>query len=281
MAKVDRLGWTAGLSFNAYGASVGIRTNDAAILERVPEIMPPEWERAEAPVVDSLFSLWVGKSASRQGRRHYHLLYSGAARLTRTLDIDEVFHDLENYLLLTVAYWAKEDHLFVHAGVVGWQGQAILIPGRSHTGKTTLVSELIKAGAMYFSDEMAVLDPAGRVHPYPIPLSVREDNGTCKYSPDEFGATIGEEPLPVGLILVTEYQEGARWQPRRLTPARAMMALLDNTVAARKDPKVSLPILGQTVDGVAALKTRRGEAANVAPKILRFMSAQDMNAKTT
>ncbi|NUQ39152.1 MAG: hypothetical protein HUU23_15465 [Caldilineales bacterium] len=263
------------MSFNAYGASVGIRTNDAAILDRVPEIMPPEWEARETPVVDSLFSLWVGQPAKQRGRRQYHLLYSGAARVSRSLDMAAVLHDLENYLLLTVAYWAKEDHLFVHAGVVGWQGRAIVMPGRSHTGKTTLVSELIKAGATYYSDEMALFDPQGRVHPYPIPLSVREEKGVCKYAPAAFGADTGVAPLPVGLILVTEYNAGAVWRPRRLSPGRGLMALLDNTVAARKAPAVSLPILSQVVEGALVLKTRRGEASQVAPQLLALLSRAD------
>lgn len=251
---------------------MGIRTNDAALLARIPAIMPPEWTATETPVVDSLFSVWLGKQPARPGRRSYHILYSGAARVTRTLDIDKIFHDLENYLLLTVAYWAKEDHLFVHAGVVGWQGRAIVIPGRSHTGKTTLVAELIKAGASYYSDEMALFDPEGRVHPYPIPLSVREDEGICKYTPAAFGAETGAAPLPVGLVLVTEFSAGAAWRPRRLTPARALMALLDNTVAARKDPAVSLPILSRVVDGALALKTRRGEASYTVPLLLAALS---------
>jgi hypothetical protein len=268
MQKVDRLGWTAGLSFTAYGASVGIRVNDPAVLARVPAVMPPEWEPSADPVVDSIFSLRVGPPAERKGRRNYHLLYSGAARVARSLDLDEVLDALENYLLLTVAYWAKEDHLFVHAGVVGWQGKAIVIPGRSHSGKTTLVSALIKAGATYYSDEMAVFDPEGRVHPYPIPLSVREAAGRCRYTPEQLGSTAGREPLPVGLVVATRYEAGARWRPRELSPSRAMLALLDNTVAARKDPRVSLPILRRVVSQAPTLRTKRGEAVDVVEKIL-------------
>ena len=247
MQKVDRLGWTAGLAFTAYGASVGIRTNDATTLERIEPLMPPEWQLSDSPIVDTLFSLRVGPPSTRKGHRNYNLLYSGPTRLGRSLDLEELFHILESYVHITVAYWAKEDHLFVHAGAVGWRGKAIVIPGRSHTGKTTLVSELIRAGATYYSDDMAVFDPQGRVRPYPVPLSVREEKGACKYTPEAFGSKTGEEPLPVGLVVMTKFQPDAQWQPRTLPPSRALMALLDNTVAARKDPKVSLPILHQVV----------------------------------
>lgn len=192
--------------------------------------------------------------------------------MARTLDLDEVLGLLENHILTTVGYQAKADHLFVHAGVVGWEGKAIVMPGRSHVGKTTLVSALIKAGATYYSDDMAVFDPEGRVHPYAVPLSVREPDGTCKYAPEDFDSTAGEGPLPVGLVVMTRYEEGARWQPRTLAPGRALMALLDNTLAARKDPTVSLPILQQVALSARAIRTARGEAADVVQPLLAALS---------
>src|SRR4029077_6709070 len=66
------------------------------------------------------------------------------------------------------------DHLFVHAGVVGWDGGAIVMPGASFAGKTTLVQAWLGAGATYYSDEFAVLDRTGRVHPFTRPLSIRD-----------------------------------------------------------------------------------------------------------
>ena len=66
------------------------------------------------------------------------------------------------------------NRVFVHAGVVGWKGRAIVIPGRSYSGKSTLVSELIRAGAAYYSDEYAVFDSRGRVYPFAKPLEMRD-----------------------------------------------------------------------------------------------------------
>ena len=76
------------------------------------------------------------------------------------------------------SYYVAEEArrgVFVHAGVVGWKGRALVLPGKSGAGKTTLVAELIRAGATYYSDEYAVLDERGRVHPYARPLAVRVD----------------------------------------------------------------------------------------------------------
>lgn len=273
MAKVDRLGWTAGLAFTAYGASVGIRTNDPVALEQIYDYMPPEWESTTEPIVDNLFSIRVAPPAKSKGRRNYNLLYSEATLVKRTLDLEPIYEPLENLLRLTVAFRANQDYLFVHAGVVGWQGKAIVIPGRSFSGKTTLVSELIKAGAIYYSDDMAVFDREGRVHPYPVPLSVREPDGRCRVDPKALGSNIGEKPLPVGLVVVTKYEDGARWQPRRITPGRSLMALLDNTVAARKDPTTSLPILQHVVTEATTVQSKRGEASTVAKRILQQLDS--------
>jgi hypothetical protein len=220
-----------------------------------------------------LYSLWVGEPGKRPGLRPYNLLYVSAIQIARTFNLDQVLTSLEKHLQLLAAYLA-EDYLFVHAGVVGWQGQAIVIPGRSLSGKTTLVKALVEAGADYYSDEFAMLDRQGLVHPYPVPLSVRGRNGGNgqKYPVEALGGQTGLAPIPVGMVVVTEYQAGARWRPRALSPARAMLALMDNTVAARRNPQLSMPILKKAVANTLVLKSKRGEAAEMAEKLLKRMA---------
>lgn len=233
---------------------------------------PLGWQPATSPEVDFLYSLLAGKPSQHKGRRNYNLLYAGSGQLARSLDLEEVFSYFESHLELLTAYLAS-DCLFIHAGVVGWQGQAILLPGRSFSGKTTLVKALIEAGATYYSDEFAILDGAGRIHPYPVPLSLRDESGhnSTKHLAAEFGAQIGTEALPVGLVLATEYQAGARWRPRPLTPAQALLALMDNTVAAQRMPEMSMPILKQVVSGARLIKSKRGEATALAGPLLQYV----------
>lgn len=52
-----------------------------------------------------------------------------------------------------------------------------MVPGRTLSGKSSLVLALVKAGADYYSDEYAVFDGSGRVHPYSKPLSRRSGSG--------------------------------------------------------------------------------------------------------
>ena len=72
-------------------------------------------------------------------------VYVGARRRARTRDLGEAFAVLESELRQSLAARSRQ-RTFVHAGVVGWRGQAIVVPGRSRSGKTTLVAELVRAG---------------------------------------------------------------------------------------------------------------------------------------
>lgn len=188
MEKIDRLGWADGICFSTYGARIGIRVNEPSVLARLPRHLPPHWKPVSSPIVDGIYSLVVGGNGHKVNSsvRRYNLLYAGAARIARTMDLDEVFDTLESSLHFNVAVGARR-RLFVHAGVVGWKGRAIVIPGRSMSGKTTLVAALVKAGATYFSDEFAVFDKLGRVHPYSQPLHIREHQGRKKYAVEQLG----------------------------------------------------------------------------------------------
>jgi hypothetical protein len=169
---------------------------------------------------------------------------------------------------LYVAEYAS-NRVFVHAGVVGWRGRAILLPGASGAGKSTLVAALLRAGASYYSDEYAVLDPHGLVHPFARRLSIRAADGTTvRCEPEEFGGRAADRPLPVGLVAVTKYLVGTQWRPRPLTAGQAILALLQDTLPARRDPEGSLRVLRKAVAPALVLKGTRGEADETAAGLL-------------
>src|SRR5260370_23490113 len=241
MAKIDRLGWAAGLSLIDYGVRVGLRANGPQVLELLVDHVPPGWQLSASPRVDRLYSLIVGGPNIQPGVRRFHLLYAGPERLARTHVLTEALDRFESDLQLYTAEMAP-DRLFVHAGVVGWQGRAILLPGRSHSGKSTLVAALLRAGATYYSDEYAVLDARGRVHPFAKPLSLRQSEGEPprRLPAEALGGRTGVDPLPVGLVAVTEYRPGKRWRPRPLSSGRAVLALLAHTVPPRRRPATAM-----------------------------------------
>ncbi|HEY0347124.1 MAG TPA: hypothetical protein VGC60_03115 [Pyrinomonadaceae bacterium] len=269
MAKLDRLGWADGMSFSAYGVRVGLRVNDQAILKRVLTRLPPGSRSADVRVVNHLYSL-AGFANNSNGRvRRFNLGYWNLARFARTRSFEDLLDQFESHLQLTVAEYAPR-RVFVHAGVVGFKGRAILIPGMSFSGKSTLVAELLRAGATYYSDEYAVIDEHGRVHPYARDLRIRaaESGRVERVRPEQLSVGIGSQPLRVGLVVSTNFKAGGRWRPRELTQGKAVLELLANTVSARSQPEMALSFLPKALASARILKGVRGEASDIAKSIL-------------
>jgi len=270
MAKLDRLGWAEGMSFTSYGVRVGLRVNDAAILKDLVARLPPGSKPSSARVVDHLYSL-TGFPANANGKvRRFNLGYWNLERFARSRSFDDLLDDFESHLQLTVAEYAAR-RVFVHAGVVGWNGRAILFPGTSFSGKTTLVERLIRAGATYYSDEYAVLDERGRVHPYARPLGIRSPDSAraVKVRAEEIGAEVGSKSLRIDLVVSTGFKPGARWRPKKLTRGKGVLELLANTVSARSQPELALRVLPRALESARILKGVRGEASEVVEAILR------------
>lgn len=235
--------------------------------------LPLGWQSTSADEVDILYSLYLAPPNRQQDADRAYCLCCDSDLIARTADRTALLYAFEQHAQQLTALRAQ-GYLFVHAGVVGWQGRAIIIPGRTMTGKTTLVRALVQAGATYYSDEFAVLDKTGRVHPYPLPLSVRAADGQpgIKTPVESLGGQAGTTPLPLGVIVVTRYQPKARWRPRQLSPAQALLACMDNTVAARREPQYTMPILRQAVIGARAIEGKRSEAQPVARALLRLLA---------
>ena len=269
MAKLDRLGWADGMSFRAYGVRIGVRVNDAAILRELIARLPPGSRPSSVQRVDHLYSL-TGFPTNANGKvRRFNLGYWNLLRFSRSRSFDGLLDEFESHVQLTVAEYAAR-RVFVHAGVVGWQGRAILIPGTSYSGKTTLVEHLIRAGATYYSDEYAVLDERGRVHPYARPLGIRVSDTAraTKVRAEEIGAQIGSKPLSIDLVISTGFKAGARWRPRKLTRGKGVLELLANTVSARSQPELALSVLPKALESARIVKGVRGEASEIVASIL-------------
>jgi hypothetical protein len=272
MKKVDRLGWVAGFALKSYGVRIGVRSNDASVLDRVCEYLPAGWQNSATPVVDRVYSILVGGAGPRANVRRFSLLYGDHLRISRSTNVDDIFERFESDLRLFVGEFAPH-RVFVHAGVVGWKGKAIVIPGRSYTGKSTLVAALVRAGATYYSDEYAVFDSKGLVHPFAKPLEIRAEGEfkQARVTVGELGGKSGTKPLPVGLVLMTGYKRGATWRPRKLSPGKGVLEMLFNTVSARRSPEKALSTLRHVTKQAEVLKGMRGDTTAVVDALLRRM----------
>jgi hypothetical protein len=208
----------------------------------------------------------------RRNKTYEYVLFKGRNKIEFGNDREIFLKYLDWQIRLTIAEFA-EARVFLHAGVVGWKGEAILVPARSFQGKTTLVKELTKLGAEYYSDEYAVLDEEGFVHPFPKMLSIRglkDDYRQTDCPVESLGGIKGEKPLPVGMVLITEYERGADWKPQILSEGLGVMEMLSHTIPIRYNPKFSLKVLNKTANRAIIVKTKRGEAKEFALKLLSF-----------
>jgi hypothetical protein len=259
--------WSYSLNFSVYGARIGVRSNRAEALTQLLPVFPPHFKYLASSNVDWQYSMYLAPRA-RGRSKSFHVLYSNEKELVRSQDAERLVTAFDQDVQLAVAQKAR-GKVFVHAGVVGWRDRAVLIPGKSFTGKSTLVHALVRAGAVYYSDEFAVLDEQGRVHPFARLPALRDENSINKKIPfEEFGGMVGTRPIPVGTVVVTRFRANAKWRPRVLTPGVGTLELLANTVNARSGQPIVLEVLTRVAKNARILKSTRGEATALAQGLL-------------
>src|SRR3954470_1375044 len=197
------------IAFDAFGVPIGIEVGSAALLSRVLAMLPPG-----RPCVfvsaDHEFRLFTTDGVSYWAQGPRESLPGGS-------DLDVAPGVLDSQLRTFIAM-AAPDHVLVHAGVAAFDDRAVVIPGPTFSGKTTLVAECVRAGALYYSDDLAALDRDGLVHPYPKPLSMRV-NGFSQIDHDVavLGGTAGTHAVPVGSIIFAQYRPDGAWRPRHVS----------------------------------------------------------------
>lgn len=159
----------------------------------------------------------------------------------------------------------------VHAGVVAVAGRALVVPGRSMAGKSTLVRTLVGAGATYLSDEYALLTADGLVAAYPRPLSWRTP-GTDHRTPVTLSpaAAATDPALPVGVVVDVAWAS-ATWDVRPVSKAKAALALVANCVHARREPDRSMTVVARAVESAVTLAGTRGEAGPAAQALMELL----------
>ena len=266
------------VKIESYGVKISIEVAEAhqkqLLLDRLKDVLPINFT-VLSPGAKTKIEFFV-----KSGKKGKFLLFKGDEKVLSDTEEAMLLERLDSQIRLTVAEFAV-DHVFVHSGVVEWKGKAIMIPASSYDGKTTMVTELVKKGATYYSDEYAILNKKGMVTPFPKTLSIREEasNGRqVEYPVETFGGKKGVKPLPIGMVLVTKYKKGSHWKPEVLTRGEGVLEIISHTVPIRNDPEFSLTVLNKVVENALIVKSNRGEASRFVNTLIKFFEERVTNS---
>ncbi len=269
-SKIPKGDFKHHFNIESFGVKIGFSTNSAEALEAVKEsvkiYLPDCFKEIDETDIEHNF-LFVWHASKRD------TLYKNGEKVMNRERRETSAESVASQIRLTVAEFAV-GRVFIHAGVIAWKGKAVVLPGRSFRGKTSLTVALVKRGAVYYSDEYAILDAEGFLHPFPKMLSVRgeiDDYKQIDYPVEKFGGTAGTEKLRVGMVLITEYKEKARWNPKVLSPAQGVIETIMHTVPIRQNPHFTLEVLNKIAGDAVFIKSKRGDVSKSADLILKFI----------
>jgi hypothetical protein len=260
----------------SYGLVVELTSNRADVLAAMVERVPPLSRPVDHGRVHLRYRLRAEGECACGAEHDQPELHAGPEQIATVLtNVDALYVAFRQRLKLDVAARSPR-RLFVHAGVVAWQGRAIVLPGESRAGKTTLVRALLEAGATYLSDEYAVFDRRGAVHPYPQPLGVRSDDHPFQedHDPVRLGHAVATAAMPVGLVAVTAHVPEGAWHAAPVTRGRAVVEMLVHTASAAHNPARAMAFLDVALGPARCLVGERGEAAEAVDHLLAHLEGR-------
>ncbi len=224
------------VTINSYGAeSEDLIEFLCCDLQRNPDAVARTSYDLIADGKEPILSLW------HEGER----LYLGRCR-----------YDLAYILINEIIYQCIEDNRTghaIHAAAIGFDKGAVLLPGKSGSGKSTFATWLVSQGCNYLTDELVIL--AGneqRLHPFTRPFSIKTGSSSVissflQYDPKEVISGADGFMLPhrlvnpdfstfspsLSLILFPEYKEGATSELVKLSAAFGCAKLMECYVNAR------------------------------------------------
>jgi len=261
--------------FESYGVRIEISGNDQDVIDHAEAVSRKSLlgniRQVKSNKIDHTIELQRTEGGTFRLIRDGERLASGRSK-------KKFFKFFDGVVRITVGEFAV-DRVFMHAGAVGWKGNAIVMPGDSFKGKSTLVAELVRNGAEYYSDDFAIFDSQGLLHAFPRALAMRRDSEVYKeftLTPEDLGGKTGIEPIPVGMILLTSYSAGASWKPRILTTGEGVMEMLPHVLSLRYRPDFSIEVLNKAAENAIIASSLRGSAEEFVKILLNFVDKHEI-----
>ena len=256
--------------WQCFGRRPGLRAPHGVVAELERLVPAGPWQPVDAPA-----EAWWTVSDAGNGS----LVISGEGAEPQAVAGPGRATEAARLARSAMELWAGEHAdgpVVVHAGVVTVKGKALLLPGRSRTGKTTLTAALVRAGAAYYSDEFALLGRDGQVHPYRRPLAIRQQTATGETTHHVVapGAEADRAAAaPVAWIVDCFYDPSVATLD--LTPTTepvAALALMANAVAARAQSEHVLDACTAAAAGTISFAGRRGDSTAAGEALLQLLA---------
>ncbi|MGQ0543256.1 MAG: hypothetical protein ACT4O9_15635 [Blastocatellia bacterium] len=258
-------------TLESYGVRVRIESSDPKLLETARL----EIEKAligRLKYIEKNRKEIAGSYGIERGHNRQFDLFLNGEHLSSNTSLRMIMKMLNTLVRTDVSQYAV-GKIFIHAGVVAKNGRAIIIPGSSFKGKTTLVKDLVRYGAEYLSDEYAIVDRRGMIHPFPRELATRIGKVNVRekeISVESIGGVTAKKAVRAHLVLITEYSPNAVWKPKELSQGQGVMELIPHTIPFAVRQEESMNNLKRMTNGVKFLKGKRGNSRQFAKFILSF-----------
>jgi hypothetical protein len=152
----------------------------------------------------------------------------------------------------------------IHAGVVLIGGDAVLIPGASMSGKTTLVRTLVEDfGCGFLSDEYAPISATDEVAAVPLPMRVRADDGTRRLIHQVSPVSTAK----VRAVVKSTFSPGGTTSVEAMSRADTFKALFENSFGPEHDG-LRASTIAKIARSAEGLRLRRGPAREAATALL-------------
>jgi hypothetical protein len=163
--------------------------------------------------------------------------------------------------------------LYIHAGVVATEKDCIILPASPGSGKSSLTAAIVHRGLRYFSDEVALIEPA-TFHVPPVPLAIcvkstgwdvmaryypdienlpphrRSDNKLVRYLPPPAGSALWS-PLPVRRIVFPRFKAQAATALVPVARAEALGRVMEECLALSR--RLNSENVAQIVEWIAGI----------------------------
>jgi hypothetical protein len=281
--------------FRVHGVEFLVETDVKRAWQAVHDSYRAFWQSDPAATVDGLsrLRLWLTPGGFR--------LVAPSGRWQEIDDEDVAVVSLLNLITEELHEGlTSRGILGIHAGAVEIGGRAVVMSGPSGRGKSTLTLGLLRQGAGWLTDELALIAPdAPTILPFPRGLHVRpatlellpeldflrdrprqQLGGGSEWSvsaadlAQAFGTRIAAA-TPLAAILLFDGDPGSGRSPKiePLSAAVATMELLRGTPAAAIDFPAAMQRLAEVTSGVRTARLVNGELRATAATVIDWLGS--------